>query len=245
MIKICNIDLKYTSFLSAHEPLIPLEHPGRKQRPYVGAVLQIEQQLYYIPMGSPKPKHVSLPPSLLDIYKIKNGKLGILNINNMIPIPKSIANKILIPVNLKIQKEDSFEDKRYKVLLNRQIIDLRNHESEIIRKANVLHNLYSTNKLTEKIKKRCCNFPQLERLSKFYEKEFTTEFKKTETPVKKTSLNPYKSPKLKFTKISANLFTYSYDKNINAIIQKKNNKYKAKIGYIKDTIEKWTSKINI
>ena len=37
---------------------------------------------YFAPLASPKPKHVNINPKAIDIFKIKNGELGVVNINN-------------------------------------------------------------------------------------------------------------------------------------------------------------------
>jgi len=36
-------------------------------------------------LASPKPKHININPKAIYIYKIKDGELGVVNINNMIP----------------------------------------------------------------------------------------------------------------------------------------------------------------
>lgn len=241
MLNIYTIDQKYSYFLHIHDKNVPLEHENKKQRPFVGIVIHIENLQYYVPMGSPKEKHAKLNPKALDIYKINNGKLGILNLNNMIPIPKNITKKIVVPVELKILSSDTYNDKKYKILLNRQIIHILRDEAEIKRKCTVLHNQYSTGKLPERIKARCCNFPLLERLSKEYEKE-----SKKEKPKTKVSLNPYKTKRTsKFTKIATDLYTYSYNTNINAIIQKNKTGYTTKIGNVKEPLHKWKKEENI
>ena len=41
-------------------------------RPYVGIVCIYKGQKYFVPMSSPKEKHLKLNPNLADIYKIDN-----------------------------------------------------------------------------------------------------------------------------------------------------------------------------
>ena len=56
-------------------------------RPYIGVVYTFNNRNYFVPLSSPKEKHLKMNPKQIDIYKIKNGELGIININNMIPVP--------------------------------------------------------------------------------------------------------------------------------------------------------------
>lgn len=90
---------------------------------------------------------------MLDIFKIDNGKLGVLNINNMIPIPEN--ELIMFDI-------DSILDKKYSVLLKKQIIYINKDRVKIYKKATMLYKQYINNKLTDKILKRCCNFFILE-----------------------------------------------------------------------------------
>lgn len=49
----------------------------------------------YAPLASPKPKHININPKAIDIYKIKDGELGVVNINNMIPTPIEELTEVL------------------------------------------------------------------------------------------------------------------------------------------------------
>ena len=51
---------------------------------------------YFAPLSSPKPKHKNMK-NTLDFFKIKNGELGAVNFNNMIPVNKN--NYSLVDLN--------------------------------------------------------------------------------------------------------------------------------------------------
>lgn len=98
---------------------------NKSTRPYVGTVLSINGHDYFVPMESPKDNHKNLK-SNVHIYKIENGKYGILGFNNMIPAKKHHL------IEFDIEKEP---DIRYRNLLKNQLIACRRDEAEIFRRA--------------------------------------------------------------------------------------------------------------
>lgn len=145
------VDSKYFDFLRKFEPRVPYV---KDNRPFIGIVLKIHFKNFFAPLGSPKEKHKTMRKQK-DLIKIKNGELGVINFNNMIPIPISRCNKIDI---------DNIKDKKYKILLNDQVAWCNIHAEEIIETAEKLYNLlcYSNNANTI-LKSRCCDFRLLER----------------------------------------------------------------------------------
>lgn len=129
-------------------------------RPYVGIVCIYKGQKYFVPMSSPKEKHLKLNPNLADIYKIDNGKLGILNINNMIPATMSVIEKI----------DFSKQEKSYAKLLSEQLLFLNNNREELLFKISKFFVLYDKNKLYENIRARTCDFYLLEIKCKEWER---------------------------------------------------------------------------
>lgn len=110
---------------------------------------------YYAPLSSPKEKHKNMNRKALDIFKIDEGKLGVINLNNMVPVPESA----LIKFNINEEKVD------YQNLLKKQIITIRTQSSKIIEKAEKLYKICKTGKQS-RLNHRCCNFILLE---KYYE----------------------------------------------------------------------------
>lgn len=89
---------------------------------------------------------------MIDIFKIDKGKLGIININNMIPTP-DICLKEAIPM---------VQDFHYKKLLEKQITFINNHKKELFKKIDLFTTLYLEGNL-QKIEYRCCDFDLLEK----------------------------------------------------------------------------------
>lgn len=149
---------EYTEFLSKYDEKVPYEHDNTGKRKYVGVVLTVYDNKYFAPMSSPKPKHETLPSKMLDLYKINDGKYGVINLNNMIPVPDSCVTKVDI---------NNITDEKYKKLLENQSREIKENATTICKKANKLYNLITSNVET-KIRERCCDFKKLERKMKKY-----------------------------------------------------------------------------
>ena len=93
-------------------------------RPYIGIVYTYNNYNYFAPLASPKPKHVNIDSKAIDIFKIKNGELGVLNINNMIPTPIEELTEVL-PI---------IKDEKYKKMLEEQLAFLNNNKANYLRK---------------------------------------------------------------------------------------------------------------
>lgn len=123
-----------------------------------GIILKIKDINYFAPLSSPKEKHKKMK-SNIDFIKINNGRDGIINLNNMIPVSKE--NCILINIQLEIKK-----DKKYGLILKYQSKWCKENEEYIKEKANKLYNLIINNKANINLKNRCCDFKILE--EKYY-----------------------------------------------------------------------------
>lgn len=152
------VDSKYCDFLRKADPCIPYTANQKEKRPFVGVLLSINDKEYYAPLTSPKPKHLSMKNSV-DFVKIDQGKLGAINFNNMIPIHSDCLKK----VDLSILPNDSKSDKDYKMLLGDQLDWCNKNKDFIINKAVKLHAIISQDKAHDSLKKRCCNFPVVEK----------------------------------------------------------------------------------
>lgn len=153
---------EYINYLRKFDKRVP--YNKNQTRPYVGIVCIFKGQKYFIPMTSPKEKHINMNPNLADIYKINDGKLGILNINNMIPTNTSVISKI----NLKEQ------EKNYAKLLQEQLVFLNDNKDDLLFKISKFFVLYDKNKLYENIRKRTCDFHLLEIKCKEWESSSQT-----------------------------------------------------------------------
>ena len=158
-LKIYYIDNKYIDYLRKFDKKVA--YNKSKSRPYIGVVYTFNNQTYFAPLSSPKPKHLTMNNRALDMFKIKDGELGIVNINNMIPSPISCLTEVLPLV----------KDKQYRKLIIEQTTYLNNHKRELLDKVNFFMLKYDTNKLSKRTKDRCCNFRLLEEKCREYEKE--------------------------------------------------------------------------
>ena len=156
-LKIYYIDSNYIDYLRKFDKRVA--YNKSKTRPYVGVVYTFNNQTYFAPLSSPK--HLTMNNRALDIFKIKDGELGIVNINNMIPSPKSCLTEVLPLV----------KDKQYKNLVINQTEYLNKYKSDLMRKVKKFILQYNKNLLPKRIMDRCCDFNLLEKKCRQYEKE--------------------------------------------------------------------------
>ena len=95
----------------------------------------------------------------LDIFKIDHGKLGIVNINNMIPTPKTCLTEVLPTI---------INNNLYKVLIQDQTTYLNNKKKDLLKKVSQFRKLADNGHLPQNVKTRCCNFALLETKCKNY-----------------------------------------------------------------------------
>ena len=148
--KIYTISDKYIDYLRNFDNKVPFNK--NSTRPYVGIVFNINGTNFFAPLSSPKDKHLKMKNNL-DIFKINNGKWGIINFNNMIPVPSEELKEI----DFSIQKPD------YKSLLTNQQRFFSNNKTVIQDKGLKLYTLYTKGQLNTQIISRCCDFPLLEK----------------------------------------------------------------------------------
>lgn len=115
--KIVIIDYKYCDYLREFDNKVIYNVGEKELRPFLGVLFNIEKFEYFAPLSSPKKKHKNMK-NMLDFFKIKNGELGVINFNNMIPV----TSKNYLFINLNSDKLDSNIDKKYKKMLREQVI---------------------------------------------------------------------------------------------------------------------------
>lgn len=170
------VDLKYIRELAKYDDNVMSVSPqiGKSTRPFLGIITVINNKNYCIPLTSPKAKFIN-NKSNLDFIKIlddsiKNSKgapkvIGILNINNMIPVNEKCIKKM----NLSYDTIDTKNKiKRYTLLIN-QLEWCRQNKDKIIRKTLKVYNFVTQNPEKNKIlTRRCCDFKKLEEVSDRY-----------------------------------------------------------------------------
>lgn len=150
-LKFYYIDNDYIDALHSIEPKV---YPSNKAgRPYIGIVFKIHDIHYFAPMTSPKEKHSKLRRPV--VYKVNslsdsNDKLGVIQINNMIPVPLSKLTEVVI---------SNIRDVKYKILLQKQYIVLKVNKKEI---EDTAEELYLKAKAGHPIHRVCNDFRKLE-----------------------------------------------------------------------------------
>jgi protein AbiQ len=149
-LKIYYIDEGYINYLRQFDKNVA--YNKNTTRPYIGIVYTYNNHNYFAPLSSPKPKHKDINSKAIDIYKIKNGELGVVNINNMIPTPIEELTEVLPTIT----------DIKYKKMLEEQLTFLNNHKADLFKKISHFQNMFRKGHLSEKILERCCDFILLE-----------------------------------------------------------------------------------
>ena len=153
-LKLYRVSEKYIDFLRETDP-VNVKHNKGERRPYIGIVLEINNLSYFAPLASPKPKHLHMKNSL-DFIKIDNGKLGAINLNNMIPV---VDNALFL---LDVENEDE----KYRNILYGQIRFINSHAEDICTKARKLY--ISVTEYHSFLTHRCARFKELEQKRLLY-----------------------------------------------------------------------------
>ncbi|MBE5393811.1 type III toxin-antitoxin system ToxN/AbiQ family toxin [Brevibacillus agri] len=152
-IKICGVQSAYLDYLRQFDKLVS-EDPTQRRK-FVGIILEVNDHSYCAPLSSPKPKHQRISDKAPDVVKIDDGKLGVINLNNMIPILPSA----IIPIDIA-----SESDPQYRQLLTKQMLFIRANEEFIKKKAKRLYQIIKSKK-QPKLNDRCCDFLLLEQMT--------------------------------------------------------------------------------
>lgn len=164
-LKIVRVDSNYCDYLRKYDNKVSYNKNEKELRPFIGILFQIDTCKYFAPLSSPKAKHKNMK-NTVDFLKIKNGELGAVNFNNMIPVKED--NYILIDLN---KENFNIEEIKYQKLLREQLNWLNENYNQVKNKSFKLYQLYNNEKLPQNIKSRCCNFKLLEKKCKEYNKK--------------------------------------------------------------------------
>ena len=150
-LKIYYIDSNYIDYLRKFDKRVA--YNKSRSRPYVGVVYTFNNQTYFAPLSSPKPKHLTMNKNALDIFKINDGELGIVNINNMIPSPISCLTEALPRIrrrlsNYQTSKVDDYinesnKESHFQELLFKYIDDKNLKDSDVYNKVHIDRRLFS------------------------------------------------------------------------------------------------------
>lgn len=164
------IDKKYVQYLKKFDNKVENIEYNENLKPYIGIIFSINKYKYYVPISSVKEKHCKMKEDIDFVKIMDNNKiLGVLNINNMIPI---FDNNVKILDYSKITEYRKFKNNidknKYISLLNKELRIINYRKEEIISNAK---KLYFESIKGGKLSKRCCNFKLLEEKSLLYKKE--------------------------------------------------------------------------
>ncbi len=159
------INLKYIRDLSKADDHVMSVSPqiAKETRPFIGIIVICGTEKYCVPLSSPKPKHAAMKNDI-DFMKIYDGNklIGVLNFNNMIPVHEQFIS----PLNLKPSSLDNINTLHYKKMSSKQLTYCQQNQETIIRKANKLYQMITSEKASNMLKQRCCNFSKLEAILK-------------------------------------------------------------------------------
>ena len=162
----------YVNYLQKYDNKVANIDYKVKLKPYIGIIVNINNFNYYVPISSVKEKHYSIKEDM-DFIKIsqKNKILGVLNLNNMIPI---LDEDISILKYKEIEKYRNFnsekEKKLYISLLNFEL-KLINKMIGKIRKSALKLYKEKQNNPNSVISMRCCDFKLLEKMCVLYKRK--------------------------------------------------------------------------
>lgn len=153
--KFYTVSNEYISYLKTIDSKVPDNYSGT--RPYVGILLEINGHKYLAPLTSYKPKQDEIADNKITVFKLyekgnPSNKLGMISLNNMIPIIESEISMINF----------SEQNKKYATLLTSQINFISSNQDDIVKKAEKLYKVVTVSK-TEHFCKISCNFTLLEK----------------------------------------------------------------------------------
>ena len=152
-LKICSVEYTYLDYLRQYDHKVSQDPTQRRK--FIGILFEVNAHAYCAPMSSPKPKHLRIANDAPDVIKIDQGQLGIISLNNMIPVVLSA----IFPVDI-----STIPDPQYRELLRKQSRFIRAHEPAIIKKTIRLYHIVISGKQT-KLNDRCCHFSLLEHVA--------------------------------------------------------------------------------
>ena len=167
MLNLYKIDMKYVRNLMNidHKNILSVSSQHHKNnRLFVGVIVMLGSHKYCIPLSSVEGKsRFETMAENMTMRKIKDSDgnvIGILNINNMIPVRDEYISKV--DVYALPNKTDSEKKYRKKCIDEYEWLNNDNNEKEIRRLSEILYTKYVSG---EQFKKRgiCANFPALEK----------------------------------------------------------------------------------
>ena len=162
------IDKQYIADLKTIDNRVgDIEYGATKLKFHLGIIISVNNKNYYVPVSSPKSKHLKMSDSV-DFIKINHYSTGqllcVLNLNNMIPAPSNCIQQLKRNnVETFRQFSNEAEKNNYIFLLDEEKISIKNKEAKIKKNATKLYRI-CCNSPESKIALRCCDFKKLEKV---------------------------------------------------------------------------------
>ena len=143
---------EYIDYLIKNTDEKNIKYNKKEKRSYIGILFSINEQDYFAPLSHPQEKHKKMYESI-DFIKLENGQLGVINLNNMMPVPRYCLSLIDI----------ENQEEKYKNLLLRQTYEISKKKDIIKKKSTILYNIVLAGEIKhKKLISRCNNFKLLE-----------------------------------------------------------------------------------
>lgn len=165
MLDFYTVKMKYVRNLMNidHQNIMSVSSQHKKnKRVFVGIIVMVNKHKYCIPLSSveekPKYREMSNNITFRKITNTSEEVIGVLNINNMIPV----REEYLIPFDMKIYPSDNEKQRNYKLHCMEELKWCREHEDEIVMLARELHRMVCDG-LPFKKRKICPDYRLLEK----------------------------------------------------------------------------------
>ncbi len=160
-LQLYTLDMKYVRDLHNADDRVQSISPQihKSNRPFVGIVVVCEDHMYCVPLDHPKAKHYKMKNDV-DFTRIFDGEklMGVMNFNNMIPVDESVVTKM----DLRIAQNEKGSDRAYKVLCAKELDWIQKNQDAIVKKANKLYRMITTEEANNLLRRRCVDFKKLE-----------------------------------------------------------------------------------
>lgn len=167
MLDLYKVDMKYIRNLMNvdHKNVLSVSSQNHKNnRLFVGIIVVLGNHKYCIPLssveGKAKYEKMSENITLRKIRDSEENLIGILNLNNMIPVRDEYIKKVDV-FNLP-EKTESQKKYKKKCIAEYKWINSANNENDICQLAKELYRMYISGQPFKK-KSICANFPALEK----------------------------------------------------------------------------------
>ena len=166
MFKMYTIDKEYINFLKEFDNRVPDVDYGGNVKLFIGKIYLTNNISLYIPITSYKPKFETMK-NTIDFIKIVNpvddSIAGAIDINNMIPVPDTLATEFTYdtlrdnPAFKTLNDKDSY----YQLVLNENRW-FNSQENFIKENAEMVYKIVKQKKPRDSyITHRCCDYPKL------------------------------------------------------------------------------------